>query len=122
VLRVLDRAHIRLGLAAFLITVALFGTLAGLETALSGPAASWAQQLPAGIPKLQERLSFLSRTLTAVQKFADQAQGEQPKAVAVALQGSALSDRLLTGTLSFASGLLETMLLLFFLLVSLHGG
>lgn len=92
---VLDRAHVRHGLAALLIILALFGTLAGLGTALLRPAASWAQQLPAEIPTLQERLSFLSRSLAAVQKFADQAQGlaqgDQPKAVAVALQGSGLS-------------------------------
>ena len=36
----------------------------------------------------------------------------------VAVQGSALSDRLLTSTRSLASGLLETVLVLFFLLVS----
>jgi predicted PurR-regulated permease PerM len=100
----------------------LFGTLAGLGAALSGPAASWAQKLPSGIPKLQERLSFVSRPLTAVEKFADQAQGltqgDQPKALAVAVQGSGLSDRLLTGTRSLASGFLETVLVLFFLLVS----
>ena len=121
-MRVLDRAHIRHGLAALLIILVLFGTLAGLGMALSGPAASWAQQLPAGIPKLQERLSFLSRPLAAVEKFAEQAQGlamgDQPKAVAVAVQGSGLSDRLFTGTRSFASGLLETVLVLYFLLVS----
>ena len=44
--------------------------------------------------------------------------GDQPKAVAVAVQGSGLSDRLFTGTRSFASGLLETVLVLYFLLVS----
>jgi predicted PurR-regulated permease PerM len=36
----------------------------------------------------------------------------------VTVQGSGLSDRLLSGTRSFASGLLETVLVLFFLLVS----
>ena len=44
--------------------------------------------------------------------------GEQPKAVALAVRGSGLSDRLFTGTRSFAAGLLETILVLFFLLVS----
>jgi predicted PurR-regulated permease PerM len=121
-MRLLDRAHIRHGFAALLIILTLFGTLAGLGTALSGPATSWAQQLPAGIPKLQERLIFLSHPIAAFQKFADQAQGltqgDQPKPVAVAMQGSGLSDRLLTGTRFFASGLLETVLVLFFLLVS----
>jgi predicted PurR-regulated permease PerM len=93
-----------------------------LGAALSGPAASWAQELPAGIPKLQERLSFLSRPIAAIEKFAEQAQGltqsDQPKAVAVAVQGSGLADRLLSGTPSLASGLLQTVLVLFFLLVS----
>ena len=121
-MRQLERLYLPRAIAALLIIVLLFGTLAGLGAALSGPAASWAQKLPSGIPKLQERLSFVSRPLTAVEKFADQAQGltqgDQPKAVAVAVQRSGLSDRLLTGTRSLASGFLETVLVLFFLLVS----
>ena len=121
-MRVLERVYLPRGVAALLVILVLFGTLGGLGTALSGPATSWAEKLPTGIPKLQERLSFLSRPIAAFQKFADQAQGlaqgDQPKAVPVAVQGSALSDRLLTGTRSLASGLLETVLVLFFLLVS----
>jgi predicted PurR-regulated permease PerM len=121
-MRVLERIHLPRGIAAMLLILMLFGTLGGLGTALSGPATSWAEKLPTGIPKLQERLSFLSRPIAAFQKFADQAQGlaqgDQPKAVPVAVQGSALSDRLLTGTRSLAGGLLETVLVLFFLLVS----
>jgi predicted PurR-regulated permease PerM len=121
-MRALERVHLPRGIAAMLVILVLFGTLGGLGAALSGPAASWAQELPAGIPKLQERLSFLSRPIAAFQKFADQAQGlaqgDQPKAVPVAVQGSALSDRLLTGTRSLAGGLLETVLVIFFLLVS----
>lgn len=121
-MRQLERLYLPRAIAALLIIVLLFGTLAGLGAALSGPAASWAQKLPSGIPKLQERLSFVSRPLTAVEKFVDQAQGltqgDQPKALAVAVQGSGLSDRLLTGTRSLASGFLETVLVLFFLLVS----
>ena len=121
-MRALERVYLPRGIAAMLVILLLFGTLGGLGTALSGPAANWAQKLPTGVPKLQERLSFLSRPIAAFQKFADQAQGlaqgDQPKAVPVAVQGSALSDRLLTGTRSFASGLLEAVLVLFFLLVS----
>jgi predicted PurR-regulated permease PerM len=121
-MRALERVYLARWIAALLVILVLFSTLGGLGTALSGPATSWAQKLPTGIPKLQERLSFLSRPIAAFQKFADQAQGlaqgDQPKAVPVAVQGSALSDRLLTGTRSLASGLLETVLVLFFLLVS----
>jgi predicted PurR-regulated permease PerM len=121
-MRVLERVRVPRGIAAILLIFLLFGTLGGLGTALSGPAASWAQQLPAGIPKLEERLSFLSRPIAAFQKFAEQAQGVtlggEPKAVPVTVQGSGLSDRLLSGTRTFASGMLETVLVLFFLLIS----
>jgi hypothetical protein len=121
-MRALELVHLPHGIAAMLIILVLFGTRGGLGAALSGPAASWAQELPADIPKLQERLSVLSRPIAAFQKFGDQAQGlaqgDQPKAVPVAVQGSALSDRLLTGTRSLVSGLLDTVLVLFFLLVS----
>jgi predicted PurR-regulated permease PerM len=121
-MRVFERIRLPRGIAAMLLILVLFGTLGGLGTALSGPAANWAQKLPTGIPKLQERLSFLSRPIAALQKFAEQAQGltqgGELKAVPVAVQGSGLSDQLLSGTRSFASGLLETVLVLFFLLVS----
>jgi len=121
-MRVLERVRLPRGVAAMLLILVLFGTLGGLGAALSLPATSWAQKLPTGIPKLQERLNFLSQPIAALQKFADQAQGLaqgiEHKAVPVAVQGSGLSDRLLSGTRSFASGLLETVLVLFFLLVS----
>jgi predicted PurR-regulated permease PerM len=121
-MRVLERIRLPRGITAILLIFLLFGTLGGLGTALSGPATSWAQKLPTGIPKLEERLSFLSRPIAAFQKFAEHAQGitlgGEPKAVPVTMQGSALSDRLLSGTRTFASGLLETVLVLFFLLVS----
>jgi predicted PurR-regulated permease PerM len=121
-MRALERVRLPRGIAAVFLILVLFGTLGGLGAALSGPAASWAQKLPTGVPKLQERLSFLSQPIAAVQKFADQAQGltqaSEAKPVPVAVQGAGLSDRLLSGTRSFASGLLETVLVLFFLLVS----
>jgi hypothetical protein len=94
-MRVLQRVHLPRGLAAMLVILVLFATLGGLGAMLSAPATSWAQKLPTGIPKLQERLSFLSRPIAAFQKFADQAQGltlgGEAKAVPVAVQGSGLS-------------------------------
>ena len=72
-MRALERVRLPRGIAAVFLILMLFGTLGGLGAALSGPAASWAQKLPTGIPKLEERLSFLSRPIAAVQKFVDQA-------------------------------------------------
>ena len=74
-MRALERVRLPRGIAAVFLILVLFGTLGGLGAALSGPAASWAQKLPSGIPKLEERLSFLSRPIAAFQKFADQAEG-----------------------------------------------
>ena len=57
-MRVLQRVHLPRGLAAMLVILVLFATLGGLGAMLSAPATSWAQKLPTGIPKLQERLSL----------------------------------------------------------------
>jgi predicted PurR-regulated permease PerM len=121
-MRLLERVRVPRGVAAVFLILLLFAALAGLGTILSAPASNWAQKLPEGIPKLQERLSFLSRPIAALQKLVDQAQGltlgTESKAVPVAVQGSGLLEHLLSSTRSFASGLLETVLVLFFLLVS----
>ena len=100
----------------------LFGSAVGLGAALSGPAASWAQKMPEGLPRLQERLTFLSKPIQTLQKFLHQAedlaQGAGPAVATVAVQGGGLNDRVLNATRTIASGLFTTVLVLFFLLVS----
>jgi predicted PurR-regulated permease PerM len=122
VMRALGRLHLPRVIAALLIILLLFGTVAGLGTALSAPAASWAQKLPSGIPKLQERLSAISRPIAAVEGYLQKAQalapGTGPKVVPVEIRGPGLFDELLASTRSFAGGLFETALVLFFLLIS----
>jgi predicted PurR-regulated permease PerM len=119
-MRFLQRWRVPRGLAAAALIILLFGALGGLGTALSGPAASWAEKVPAGLPKLLERLSFLSKPITAFQRLAARAENlsSETKPLAVAVEGNRLSDRLLSGTRSVVSGVLETILVLFFLLVS----
>ena len=58
-MRMLERLHVPRMLAALLLILVLFGTIVGLGTAISGPAGTWAAKLPEGIPRLQERLSFM---------------------------------------------------------------
>ena len=120
-MRLLERWHLPRGLAALALIVMLFGTLIGLGTALSGPAQNWAQKLPEGLPKLQERLSFLSQPVATFQKFVTRAEGlasPEANAISVKVEGTGLSDRLITGTRYTVTGSLETVLVLFFLLIS----
>ena len=121
-MRLLQRLYLPRAIAALLMIFVVFAALAGLGTILSGPAATWAQKLPEGIPKLQERLSFLSKPIGAVQKFVSHAetlaQGTASAPLSVAVEGTGLSQRLLAGTRSVVTGLLETVLVLFFLLLS----
>jgi AI-2E family transporter len=68
-LRVLERLHVPRILAALLLILALFGAIVGLGTAISGPARTWAAKLPEGIPRLEERLSFIRAPINTLQLF-----------------------------------------------------
>ena len=121
-LRILERLHVPRMLAALLLILALFGTIVGLGTAISSPARTWAAKLPEGIPRLQERLSFMREPVDTLQRFLRQVEdfgetGPSPT-VAAPAQGPTLLSKLFTGTRNFASGFFTTVLFLFFLLVS----
>jgi predicted PurR-regulated permease PerM len=120
--RIYDRLRLPRMNAASVNNIMLIGSFVGLGAALSGPAASWAEKLPGGVPRLQERLTFLSKPIQTFQKFLHQAegltQGAEPAITTVAVQGSWLNDKVLNATRSIASGLFTTVLVLFFLLVS----
>jgi len=121
-MRFLEHLHVPRVIAALMIIICLFGSVVGLGAALSGPAASWGQKIPEGLPRLQERLTFLGRPIQMLQKFLHQADGltqpANPSVPTVAVLGPGLSDKLLNGTRTMASGLFTTVLVLFFLLVS----
>jgi predicted PurR-regulated permease PerM len=120
--RILQRLRVPRILAALLLILALFGTIVGLGTAISGPAGTWAAKLPEGIPRLQERLSFMREPIDTVQRFLQQVEdlgetGPSPNAAASA-RGPTLLTTLFTGTRNFATGFFTTVLFLFFLLAS----
>jgi len=108
-MRFFDGLHVPRGLAALAIIVVLFGAIGGLTTVLTGPATDWAAKLPEGIPKLQERLSFLAKPITAVQRFITRAEGmtagTEGKALSVKVEGTGLSERLISSTRNVVSGL-----------------
>jgi predicted PurR-regulated permease PerM len=120
-MRLLERWHVPRIVAALLLILAVFGTIVGLGAAVAGPASTWAAKLPEGIPRLQERLSFLQAPINTLQRFLQQVEdygtpaGTTPAASA---EGPTLMSQLFTGTRNFANGFFTTILFLFFLLVS----
>ena len=121
-LRILERLHVPRILAALLLIVALFGTIVGLGTAISGPARTWAAKLPEGIPRLQERLIIMREPIDTLQRFLHQVEdfGETGPSLnaATPAQGPTLLTNLLKRTQNFAGGLFTTVVFLFFLLLS----
>jgi len=121
-LRLLERLYLPRMLAALLLILALFGTIVGLGTAISGPASTWAAKLPEGIPRLQERLNFMRRPIDTLQRFLQQVEdfgATRPSSnAATSASGTTLLTKLLTGTRNFATGFFTTVLFLFFFLVS----
>lgn len=114
--------HVPRSVAAALVLVTLVGIVGGLGTALSAPAATWSEKVPAELPTLQKRLGFLNKPIAALQELITRAENLAPgsgaKPVAVAVQGNGLSGRLLSSARRMGGGLLETVLVLFYLLVS----
>jgi predicted PurR-regulated permease PerM len=121
-MRAICRLYIPRPVGAALVIGLVVFSLAGLGTALSVPAASWAAKLPTGIPRLEEHLSFLSAPLDTLQRVLRQAElvseGQPHGTPTVAVQGSGFLNRIIFGTRDIADGLFTTLLLLFFLLAS----
>jgi hypothetical protein len=104
-MRLLERWHVPRMLAALLLILAVFGTIVGLGAAIAGPASTWAAKLPEGIPRLQERLSFLEAPINTLQRFLQQVEdyGQPAGAPAAVSAGSSrLMTQLFTGTRDFA--------------------
>src|SRR5450759_4532215 len=121
-LSILERWHVPRTIASLLLILTLFATIVGLGAAISGPARTWAAKLPEGIPRLEERLSFMREPINTLQRFLQQVEdfggtAPSPNAAASA-RGPTLLSKLFTGTRNFASGFFTTVLFLFFFLVS----
>ena len=120
--RFLEGWYLPRAVAALVIILVLFGAVAVLGSVLSIPAANWAQKLPESIPKLEERLRFLRGPVAAFQQFVSHAeelaQGQEPKAMSVAVEGTGFSQRALDGARALFAGFFETVIVLFFLLLS----
>ena len=106
--------------ASMVIILALLGTVVGFGAILSQPAAEWGAQLPTAIPKLQQRLSFVTNPVKDTQQMLAQADnmanGGTKKAHVVTVQGSNLSDKIVAETQAVLGGMFTTLLILLFML------
>jgi predicted PurR-regulated permease PerM len=116
-MRISERFRIPSGLAAVVLIIAVFAAIVAVGAAFSAPAAAWAQKLPSGVARLEERLHFLSQPIRALQSFLEQFDGGGAAGAATGT-GATIEAALLKGTQHFASGFFETLLILFFLLMS----
>lgn len=121
--RALERAHLPRVIGALLPILLVIGVLVGLVAALSGPAATWAERLPQGIPRLEAHLVILKAPIEALQKVIQQAErvADAPgdKGSTIALRRDlGLTSALFAGTRAVLDGLFTTVLVLYFLMVS----
>lgn len=134
ILKLLTQPLMRLGervrlprvIASLLVIVLLLAVLGGLGELLSTPASNWAKRLPQGLPRLEERVRFISQPLDSLRHLLANAQGVVGGHTSAAA-GSAGADpailsglqaALLSGVHALASGFVTTFLVLFFLLMS----
>ena len=122
VMKMSQRLHVPRALGALLVILIVFATIIALGAAISDPAGAWMAKLPEGIPRLQQRLSFLDAPIDTLQTLLKSIDGfgavGAARTSAGALDGGALLTSLFAGTRSFASGLFTTVLFLYFLLMS----
>src|ERR1700686_4875620 len=71
--RLLGRVHVPRAVGALLTVFLVIGALVGLVAALSVPAATWAERLPEGIPRLEAHLDVIKVPIQALQRIIQKA-------------------------------------------------
>jgi predicted PurR-regulated permease PerM len=121
--RLLERVRLPRSVGALLAILLVIGALVGFVGALSVPAATWAEKLPEGIPRLETHLVVLKRPIEALQRVIQQAEhvadapGKKDSTVSVR-RDLGLTGILFAGTRAVLDGLFTTVLVLYFLLVA----
>lgn len=121
--RMLERLRVPRAIGAILAVLLVLLAFGGAITVLAGPAVTWAARLPEAIPKLRDNLVFLQAPIDAFQNLASQVQsiaGNEGGAVPQlpAVKPSSVVGAVFSTTAKATTGLLTTLLILFYLLVS----
>jgi predicted PurR-regulated permease PerM len=123
IIRGLKRARVPEPVGAALVILGLLGAVGGAGYGLAGPAKEWVQKLPGSVREAQSRLRDLRKPVEQVSKTAQQVEqatkiNDGAKTQEVVVKGPSLTERLFGTTQSIISGLLEVLILLYFLLAA----
>ena len=121
--RLLERMRIPRAIGAILTVLLVLLAFGGTISMLAGPATAWAGKLPEAIPKLRDSFGFLKQPIDTVQHMMHQLDSltggpSAPAPQAPVVKSSSLLGAVFSGTATATTGLLTTLLVLFYLLVS----
>ena len=113
----LERLHAPKAAGALVALAVLLSIFVGLGTLLSSPAARWASELPQTWPQLQQKFAFIKDPVENVQRTLDQMGVQLGSPSSLLSNPIGMITAVLSGTGTVAAHLLETLLVLFYLLV-----
>lgn len=120
--RWLARLHVRPPLGAGLLVLALVGAVSLTAISLTRPVQQWVARAPGTVQTMRARMSELMSPIERVKRTAEQVEqvatggGKRPPEVVV--KGPSLSSRLFGTTQRLVAAILQTIILLYFLLAS----
>ena len=122
VMRLLERIRLHRMAAALLIIFVVLIVIIMLGAAVAGPAGAWMARLPDGVPRLEQRLSFLREPMNMAlgffQKIEGGSAGAAPRLSPIGLAATEVLGALFSGARGFVSELFTTILFLYFLLLA----
>jgi predicted PurR-regulated permease PerM len=113
----LERLHVPRPAGALVALAVLLSVFLGLGMLLSSPAAQWVSQLPETWPQLQQQFAFIQDPVERVQHTFDEMGIRPGRPTSVLSNPVGMATAVLGGTGTVAAHLLETLLVLFYLLV-----
>jgi len=119
--RALSRLHVPQALGAALVVLSLIGLGTFGAFQLAGPVQNWVAKAPDAIATARDELAKLLRPFERVKRTAEQVESaanvsSSPKPPVVVVQGPSIISRVFGSTQRFLFGLVEMLILLFFLL------
>jgi predicted PurR-regulated permease PerM len=115
--KLLERVRIPKVGGALISLLVLLGVFVGLGALLSSPASRWAEQLPQAWPMLQQRFALLQKPIAHLEHVFDSMGLHLDGGDSFLSHPVSMVTDVFSGTGTVASNLLETLLVLFYLLV-----